>query len=120
MYESQIKFSPIRHAKGDYGIFETLWFEKHPFDFNYPFRYAIKLIHNSIEQEYGNIQLEIQPFEIDEDFIEFTFIVDQEIIYGYFEYSVCYLQLSSTNDKILRFMRKISNKISFSSNGNNS
>ena len=88
------------------------------FDYRYPFREILKVMQCHIENAYGFCNVDISAYEEDEDFVSFMLKMNDFDLEGYYEHSLSYLDIYSSNIPILKSLSKVLNGIMFSSMGN--
>lgn len=75
------------------------------FDFDFPWRVIIERVRQIQESTWESAIIEIQPYEYFEDFVDFKLRLDNLVVDGYFEYSLCILYLRSESQELLELIQ---------------
>jgi len=70
-----------------------------------------------LNAEYDEVELKIEDYWEDEDFIDFSIILNGYELIGYFEHSLCHLAFYHEDQILLERVRQIANRVKFESAG---
>lgn len=105
IYRIDLDFEGPEQDSSNESMFE-LWLEGDGFfDFDFPWRAVVELVRELQESTWESTTIEIQPFEHFEDFVDFELRLDDLVVAGYFEYSLCILYLRSESEELLKLIQ---------------
>lgn len=118
MYQINLEFGPVeRLSRNKQPLYEIGWYDEYAFDFRYPFREIIDHIVHELKREHSQVELKIDAYWENEDFIYFSLKVDDNVFSGYFEHSLCTLSFTHGKKGVLAKFRNTANRVLFYSEG---